>query len=99
MTFVRQPETGERIRRRREELGLSQREIQTPRATTAHISRIELGTREPSIAVLIEIAEPLKTTALWLMTGDLQAHCPCCGRTAGPIKDLNGGNGNVRPAA
>lgn len=74
-------EVGERIRARRFELGLSQRDIQEPGASYAYLSRIEHGTRNPTIEALIQIADKLDTTALWLLTGDTNARCPCCGVT------------------
>jgi hypothetical protein len=71
---------GERIRARRLELGLSQRDIQVPGASYAYISRIEDGSRNASIKALIHLAEKLGVTALWLMTGDAKGHCPVCQR-------------------
>lgn len=71
---------GRRIRDRRLQLGLSQRAIGEPGSSYAYISRIEAGTRSPSIEALIAIAEKLETTALALLTGDAHAHCPVCGR-------------------
>jgi transcriptional regulator with XRE-family HTH domain len=45
----------------------------------AYISRIEAGERRPSLSALIELAEKLDTTALFLATGRLH-DCPFCRR-------------------
>jgi transcriptional regulator with XRE-family HTH domain len=71
---------GDRIRKRRTELGLSQRDIAEPGVTYAYISRIEAGTRSPSLTALVKIAEKLDTTALTLLTGREDAPCPLCKR-------------------
>lgn len=71
---------GARIKKRREELGLSQRDVETDGVTFAYISRIENGDRTPSISALIKIAEKLHVTALYLLTGKTDI-CPLCGRT------------------
>jgi transcriptional regulator with XRE-family HTH domain len=72
--------TGERILRRRTELGLSQRDVVegTP-YSYAYLSRIESGQRIPSLTVLIELADALETSALFLATGRTR-DCPLCGR-------------------
>lgn len=77
---VDDPAVGRRIRDRRFLLGLAQREVELPGCSYAYISRIENGQRRPSIGALVAIAERLDTTALWLMTGDVAAHCPICRR-------------------
>jgi len=69
---------GQRIRARRKELGLSQREIQDPGITYAYISRVEAGKRRPSLDALIALGEKLDVTGLYLLTGDEHAHCPLC---------------------
>jgi transcriptional regulator with XRE-family HTH domain len=71
---VRQPkcrasEIGGRIRARRYELGLSQRELAEPGISYAYISRIESGLRTPSMKALRKIAPKLQTTVAWLETG------------------------------
>lgn len=73
---------GQRIESMRLALGLSQRELQTPGVSYAYISRIEHGTRNPSIEALIAMAKKLDTTALELLTGNADARCPCCGRAS-----------------
>lgn len=60
---------GDRIRERREELGLSQRELVEPGISYAYISRIESGARDPSVKALRKLAPKLKTTVAWLETG------------------------------
>jgi transcriptional regulator with XRE-family HTH domain len=62
-------EIGSRIRARREELGLSQRELSVPGVSYAYLSRIEAGSRTPSIKALRKIAPKLQTTVAWLETG------------------------------
>ena len=76
---------GARIKRLREEAGMSQRELADglDRVTSAYISRIEAGTRQPSLRALWEIASKLGVTALWLETGSDELRCPQCGRAAG----------------
>jgi transcriptional regulator with XRE-family HTH domain len=71
---VKQPkcmasEIGGRIRARRDELGLSQRELAEPGISYAYISRIESGLRTPSMKALRKIAPKLQTTVAWLETG------------------------------
>jgi transcriptional regulator with XRE-family HTH domain len=73
------PKTGTRIARRRQELGLSQRDVATAHVSYAYISRIEAGTRTPSWATLIEIADKLETSALYLGAGR-EHDCPVCKR-------------------
>jgi transcriptional regulator with XRE-family HTH domain len=72
--------TGERILQRREALGLSQRALDEATSySCAYISRIEAGARTPSLSALIEFADALDTSALWLGTGR-RTGCPFCGR-------------------
>ena len=60
---------GDRIRERRRELGLSQRDLSQPGISYAYISRIESGQRRPSLKVLRKLAPKLETTTHWLETG------------------------------
>ncbi len=60
---------GDRIRRRRLELGLSQRELACEGVSYAYISRIEANTRRPSIRALRKLAPKLAVSAHWLETG------------------------------
>src|SRR5438105_4117283 len=63
-------QTGERIRQRREELGLSQRDLDEATSYSyAYVSRIESGARTPSLSAVIEFGAALDTSALWLATG------------------------------
>jgi transcriptional regulator with XRE-family HTH domain len=72
---------GGRIRRARERAGLSQRAFaRSTSVTAAYVSRIENGERTPSLSVLIEFADQLETTALYLATGDDAQTCPFCQR-------------------
>jgi transcriptional regulator with XRE-family HTH domain len=78
--------TGERIKHRRLEVGLSQRQLadatrrqegEKPIISYAYISRLEADDRTASISALIALAEPLETSALWLLTGRSE-RCPVC---------------------
>jgi transcriptional regulator with XRE-family HTH domain len=60
---------GERIHQRRVELGLSQREIASDGVSYAYISRIEAGTRNPSVRALRKLAPKLGVSVEWLETG------------------------------
>src|SRR5438128_191065 len=65
---------GERLKRLRRERGLSQRELAAPGVSYAYISRIEAGTRQPSVKALRRLAGKLEVTADYLETGsDLDA--------------------------
>jgi transcriptional regulator with XRE-family HTH domain len=72
--------TGQRIRRLRLAAGKSQRAIARTGSSYAFISRIERDQRNPSMKALIEIADQLDTTALYLLTGSYDGPCPCCRR-------------------
>jgi transcriptional regulator with XRE-family HTH domain len=61
---------GERIRQRRLELGLSQRELASEGVTYAYISRLEANARRPSIRALRQLAPKLGVTVHWLETGE-----------------------------
>jgi transcriptional regulator with XRE-family HTH domain len=60
---------GQRLRRLRLEKGLSQRELAEPGVSYAYISRIEAGTRQPSVKALRKLARKLGVTAEYLETG------------------------------
>src|SRR6185503_11681074 len=60
---------GERLRRLRTERHLSQRELASPGVSYAYISRIEAGTRQPSVKALRKLARKLGVTAEFLETG------------------------------
>jgi transcriptional regulator with XRE-family HTH domain len=65
---------GQRLKRLRLERGLSQRELAAPGVSYAYISRIEAGTRQPSVKALRRLAAKLGVTADYLETGsDLDA--------------------------
>ncbi len=73
-------DTGHRIRQRREQLGLSQRDLDEATSYSyAYVSRIESGERTPSLSALIEFAAALDTSALYLASGR-RTDCPFCGR-------------------
>lgn len=61
---------GERIRQRRLELGLSQRELASEGVTYAYISRLEADARTPSIKALRKLAPKLAVSVHWLETGE-----------------------------
>jgi transcriptional regulator with XRE-family HTH domain len=64
------PETiGQRLRRLRAERGLSQRELAAPGVSYAYISRIEAGTRQPSVKALRKLAAKLGVSPDYLETG------------------------------
>ena len=60
---------GERLKRLRLERGLSQRELAAPGVSYAYISRIEAGTRQPSVKALRRLAVKLSVSADYLETG------------------------------
>jgi transcriptional regulator with XRE-family HTH domain len=60
---------GERLRRLRLACGLSQRELACPGVSYAYISRIEAGTRQPSMKALRQLARKLDVAPTYLETG------------------------------
>jgi tetratricopeptide (TPR) repeat protein len=60
---------GQRLRRLRQERGLSQRDLSAPGITYAYISRIEAEARRPSVKALRMLAQQLGVTAEYLETG------------------------------
>lgn len=60
---------GERIRERRQKLGISQRELASNGVSYAYISRIEANQRRPSVRALRELAPKLGVSVHWLETG------------------------------
>src|SRR5689334_3118588 len=65
---------GQRLKRLRLERGFSQRELAAPGVSYAYISRIEAGTRQPSVKALRKLASKLGVSADYLETGsDLDA--------------------------
>src|SRR5437870_3733058 len=60
---------GQRLKRLRLERGLSQRELAAPGVSYAYISRIEAGTRQPSVKALRRLASKLRVSADYLETG------------------------------
>jgi transcriptional regulator with XRE-family HTH domain len=60
---------GQRLKRLRLDRGLSQRELAAPGVSYAYISRIEAGTRQPSVTALRRLATNLGVTADYLETG------------------------------
>jgi transcriptional regulator with XRE-family HTH domain len=61
---------GELIRRRRLELGLSQRELATEGVCYAYISWLESNERRASVSALRKIAPMLGVSVHWLETGE-----------------------------
>src|SRR5947209_12819701 len=60
---------GQRLKRLRLERRLSQRELAAPGVSYAYISRIEAGTRQPSVKALRRLAAKLNVSADYLETG------------------------------
>jgi transcriptional regulator with XRE-family HTH domain len=60
---------GPRLKRLRLERRLSQRELACPGVSYAYISRIEAGTRQPSVKALRKLARTLNVTTAYLETG------------------------------
>jgi transcriptional regulator with XRE-family HTH domain len=60
---------GARLRRLRLARGLSQRELACPGVSYAYISRIEAGSRQPSVKALRKLARRLDATTAYLETG------------------------------
>jgi tetratricopeptide (TPR) repeat protein len=60
---------GERLLRLRREKGLSQLSLTGPGISTAHISRIESGTRQPSVKAIRLLAHKLEVSPEYLETG------------------------------
>src|SRR5258705_229765 len=60
---------GQRLKRLRLERGFSQRELAAPGVSYAYISRIEAGTRQPSVKALRRLAAKLEVSADYLETG------------------------------
>jgi len=60
---------GQRLKRLRLERSLSQRELAAPGVSYAYISRIEAGTRQPSVKALRKLAAKLGVSADFLETG------------------------------
>lgn len=61
---------GERLRRLRVERGMSQRQLATPGASYAYISRVEAGTRRPSVRTIRMLARRLGVAPEYLETGE-----------------------------
>jgi transcriptional regulator with XRE-family HTH domain len=62
---------GQRLKRLRLEQGLSQRELASPGVSYAYISRIEAGTRQPSVKALRRLGAKLGVSAEYLETGSM----------------------------
>jgi transcriptional regulator with XRE-family HTH domain len=60
---------GQRLKRLRQERGFSQRELAAPGVSYAYISRIEAGSRQPSVKALRKLAAKLGVAADYLETG------------------------------
>src|SRR5437588_9242118 len=60
---------GQRLKRLRLERGMSQRELAAPGVSYAYISRIEAGTRQPSVKALRKLAPKLGVSTEYLETG------------------------------
>jgi transcriptional regulator with XRE-family HTH domain len=74
-------DVGTRIRTRRQELGLTQRQtVQGTGYTHTLLSRIESCERNPTLEFLIAVSENLKTRAFELDGLHADEACPFCGR-------------------
>jgi tetratricopeptide (TPR) repeat protein len=60
---------GQRLKRLRLERALSQRDLAAPGVSYAYISRIEAGTRQPSVKALRRLASKLRVSPEYLETG------------------------------
>src|SRR5256714_5686014 len=60
---------GQRLKRLRLDRHMSQRELAAPGVSYAYISRIEAGTRQPSVKALRRLAAKLGVSAEYLETG------------------------------
>lgn len=60
---------GQRIRRLRDDKGVSLRDLGEPGMSDAYICRIELGQRDPSLRVIRKLAPKLGVSPLYLETG------------------------------
>jgi tetratricopeptide (TPR) repeat protein len=70
-THVDSPQAvGRRIRTAREHAGLSQRDLSFPGCSPAYLSRIEAGTRTPSLQLLRELGRRLGLSADYLAVGE-----------------------------
>lgn len=74
-------ELGKRLKKIRLEKGMSQRQLEVPGVSYAYISRIEAGTRDPSIKALIKLANKLEVNPFYLLTGHHYGDCPLCQTT------------------
>jgi tetratricopeptide (TPR) repeat protein len=69
-THVDDPKlVGQRLRQSREQAGFSQAKLSFDGCTTAYISRIEAGTRIPSLQILTELAKRLDVPVDYLANG------------------------------
>jgi transcriptional regulator with XRE-family HTH domain len=67
---------GQRVRERRQQLGLTQEEVaKALDVTPQHISAIELDQRAPSLDFLVKLAEYLGRTTDFLLTGKKTVIC------------------------
>ena len=64
------PTVGDRIKQRRLELRLSQRELAGEGVSYAYISRLEADTRTPSMKALRTLAPKLGVSVHWFETGE-----------------------------
>lgn len=67
---------GRRLRRTREDAGLSQRELSFTGCSAAYISRIEKGERIPSLQLIREFAVRLDVPERYISHGELKDRAP-----------------------
>jgi transcriptional regulator with XRE-family HTH domain len=91
-----QPEFGQRIRQRRQHLGLSQREVAGEHMTPSYVSLLESGSRIPTLDVIIHLARALQMSPqeltgrslINLMSGDVRSDTPGNGVPSSGISPL-----------
>jgi transcriptional regulator with XRE-family HTH domain len=67
---AKQETIGQRLKRLRQEQGISQRDLSSPGVSYAYISRVEADARTPSVKALRKIANKLGVTVEHLETGE-----------------------------
>lgn len=61
---------GAKLRRRRQELGMSQAQVAGDRFTKAYISALETGQAAPSYSSMLHLSDKLKVPTAWLLSED-----------------------------
>jgi transcriptional regulator with XRE-family HTH domain len=74
--MTQQPEFGTRVRKRRLELGMSQRQLAGDSVTSSYISLLESGQRVPTLDVIIHLAKNLQLSLEELIGPDIDRILP-----------------------